>query len=317
MSDALERIKLDIKEWNAWRRQYTRPYAMRGELVDLRNADLSRLDLSGADLRFVLLDGANLQNTNLLRADLSEAKLGSAKLAGANLYESNLSFADMSNAQADESTNFAGANLHMTDFSACNLGNSSLNQAWKLEAKNLNKAKNINEEDLSAWLEHRRKTDVKVFTEMKPRQTVEVVDRARNDARKVLVVHSKELESAMSSLKDLLDSHVSVEDWTPDSNAKKIDLSSRDFNALMKLVSATNEWRIEEDAEEIVMLFLDRLLKKIQNIRPYSKKVGAIFKEVGGIGKDMAGLDGSFSKATELLTVIVRSFRSQSKRDEE
>ena len=53
--------------------------------VILTNANLSGADLSGADLRRVILTNANLRDANLIDADLSNANLRGAILIGANL----------------------------------------------------------------------------------------------------------------------------------------------------------------------------------------------------------------------------------------
>ena len=58
-------------------------------LLDYPGDNLSRADLSGADLSWANLSGANLSGANLSRADLS----------GANLSGANLSRADLSEAQ--------------------------------------------------------------------------------------------------------------------------------------------------------------------------------------------------------------------------
>jgi len=58
--------------------------------ANLRGANLYRANLIGADLR-----GANLYRANLSEADLSEADLRGADLRGANLYRANLSEADL------------------------------------------------------------------------------------------------------------------------------------------------------------------------------------------------------------------------------
>jgi uncharacterized protein YjbI with pentapeptide repeats len=61
--------------------------------ADLRGAVLNDADLSGADLNDV-----NLGDANLSRADLDDAYLGSANLSGANLSRADLSGANLSDA---------------------------------------------------------------------------------------------------------------------------------------------------------------------------------------------------------------------------
>src|SRR5574344_609436 len=61
-------------------------------------ADLSYVDLSGANLSHADLYGANLSGANLYCADLSHADLYGANLSDADLYGANLSGADLSGA---------------------------------------------------------------------------------------------------------------------------------------------------------------------------------------------------------------------------
>lgn len=66
--------------------------------ADLSRADLSRTNLSGADLSRTNLSGANLSRTNLYCADLFCANLSGANLSRTNLYDADLSGADLSGA---------------------------------------------------------------------------------------------------------------------------------------------------------------------------------------------------------------------------
>ena len=66
--------------------------------ADLSRADLSGADLSGAILRKADLSGADLSNANLYGADLCKADLSNAILHGADLYGADLRKADLSNA---------------------------------------------------------------------------------------------------------------------------------------------------------------------------------------------------------------------------
>jgi uncharacterized protein YjbI with pentapeptide repeats len=78
--------------------------------VDLRGANLSNADISGADLSDVNLRGANLDG-----ADLSYANLKNTLLDGANMSNANLT-----------GVNAQGAKLTYTDFSNANLTNAIL-----------------------------------------------------------------------------------------------------------------------------------------------------------------------------------------------
>lgn len=83
-----------------------------GVRADLRDVDLSRVDLSNSDLRYVDLSGAYLINANLSHADLSHADL-----SGVYLMDADLSHADLS-----------GANLACADLRGANLSHVLTNE---------------------------------------------------------------------------------------------------------------------------------------------------------------------------------------------
>ena len=91
-------------------------------------ANLSRANLSWADL-----SRANLSRADLSRADLSWANLSRADLSWANLSGANLSWADLSGA------NLSGANLSWADLSLANLSRADLSWA-DLSWANLSRA---------------------------------------------------------------------------------------------------------------------------------------------------------------------------------
>ena len=78
--------------------------------VNLIGADLSGADLSGADLRGVCLRGADLSGADLSGADLRGADLVGANLSGADLNDADLGDAILRDANLSES-NLSGANL--------------------------------------------------------------------------------------------------------------------------------------------------------------------------------------------------------------
>ena len=69
-----------------------------GERADLSRANLSGANLSRADLSWANLSGANLSGANLSRANLSRADLSGANLSRANLSRADLSWANLSGA---------------------------------------------------------------------------------------------------------------------------------------------------------------------------------------------------------------------------
>jgi uncharacterized protein YjbI with pentapeptide repeats len=82
-------------------------------IVDLREADLSGVELSGAKLNGIGLSGADLRGASLCSAilrwaDLSNAQFSEADLCGVDLSEANLTGADFSHARLHE-VNLRGA----------------------------------------------------------------------------------------------------------------------------------------------------------------------------------------------------------------
>ncbi|MEM9542934.1 MAG: pentapeptide repeat-containing protein [Cyanobacteria bacterium P01_E01_bin.42] len=85
----LRRLKNNVNQWNKWR--VKNPYVE----VDLREADLSNLNLMGANLSEVNLREANLTRANLWSADLTDAHLWGVNLQGTDLSLANLTKADL------------------------------------------------------------------------------------------------------------------------------------------------------------------------------------------------------------------------------
>ena len=106
--------------------------------ANLREANLSEADLSGANLReanlsWADLSRANLREANLREANLSGADLSRANLREANLREANLSWADLSGANLREA-NLSRTNLREADLSWADLGEANLREANLREA---------------------------------------------------------------------------------------------------------------------------------------------------------------------------------------
>lgn len=119
LRDALK--KDDIGIWNQW-------------LKENRHVvpDLSRADLSGANLIFANLIDANLSEANLWSANLSRANLRSADLRSVNLR-----FADL------RSVNLRSANLQDTDFTQATCGYTTFANVDLSQAKNLETVEHI------------------------------------------------------------------------------------------------------------------------------------------------------------------------------
>ena len=98
--------------------------------VDLRGANLKRADLTGTSLRDANLVGANFSEADLTRADLRGARLVKADFYTARLFKATFSEADCSGTylrRADAiEADFAGANLTKADLVELNLRNGNL-----------------------------------------------------------------------------------------------------------------------------------------------------------------------------------------------
>ena len=135
--EQLERLIKGVEGWNKWR----------DENLEIE-IDLSRADLSGADLSFVNLNwaylsganfsgadlkGSRLRGANLSSADLKKANLQGAYLLAADLRKANLRRADLTSAdlrKADlTSADLRKADLTYADFSHASLRDAKLNEA--------------------------------------------------------------------------------------------------------------------------------------------------------------------------------------------
>ena len=139
-----------IHEWNQRK-------GVRGELLDLTDANLIRANLTGADLRQAVLRqavltganligadlaGADLRHADLTRAGLTEANLTGANLTGANLTGADLTRADLTEADLTEADLYS-ANLSSTHLEKANLSGASV--SWTSFCSDLSEAKNLDE----------------------------------------------------------------------------------------------------------------------------------------------------------------------------
>jgi pentapeptide repeat protein len=122
-------------------------------IVSLREADLSGVDLAGTNLTKVDLGGSNLEGASLVRANLMQAILNAANLSGANLRAANLNYADVRRADLRRTNlreaslfraylfnarfeysilldaNLSMAELKVTNFANCDLSRANLSAA--------------------------------------------------------------------------------------------------------------------------------------------------------------------------------------------
>jgi hypothetical protein len=80
-------------------------------IIDLNNADLSRMRLQEADLSYADLSYTDLTGANLGNANLSHAYLSGADLTDANLSQSNLTEAEITQEQLDQAASLEGATM--------------------------------------------------------------------------------------------------------------------------------------------------------------------------------------------------------------
>jgi uncharacterized protein YjbI with pentapeptide repeats len=133
----LKILRQGVEEWNTWREQNPKI------IPNLSWADLSNMELTGADfreanLRWANLSGADLSWVFLNNADLTKANLSGADLSEANLSEVNLYRADLTGANLYR-VYFNKANLESTILREVNLSEANLSEA-NLKLAHLRKA---------------------------------------------------------------------------------------------------------------------------------------------------------------------------------
>lgn len=101
--------------------------------ANLSGADLTEVNLSGANLSGIDMEGANLSRANLQKANLSGANLLGARLNGADLVKANLNGAHLKAANLWlanlNEANLSGANLESTKLPMANLIGVNLSRA--------------------------------------------------------------------------------------------------------------------------------------------------------------------------------------------
>ena len=138
-NEHLEILRQGVRFWNQWRQER---YDVR---PDLSGADLTSVyfrNLSEADLRFAVLDGANMKEANLFRANLYAASLTDTDLTGASLGDAVLTDAVLYR------TNLRGVSFYFTnltrtylveaDFESAIFAGTIMVETQLTNAKNLN-----------------------------------------------------------------------------------------------------------------------------------------------------------------------------------
>jgi len=91
-SEHVERLKFGVEEWNSWRRDHLET------VPELKDADFSGANLTGANLLFADFRRSLLSSTNFSGTELAGADLTGADCFGANFSRSTLSGADFTGA---------------------------------------------------------------------------------------------------------------------------------------------------------------------------------------------------------------------------
>jgi uncharacterized protein YjbI with pentapeptide repeats len=144
-------LRQGVEVWNQWREEHSiiKPC--------LSGANLSRADLSRANLIGVDLSGANLMGATLEITDLSGADLTGSYLTYSNLHYTWFMGADLRGAHIRKASlvraNLDGAKLNYIDLSESNLTGATLNEA-NLTRANLSKTDLTGVELIGAHLSH-------------------------------------------------------------------------------------------------------------------------------------------------------------------
>lgn len=133
----IDLVRDRVERWNDWRRRNTRvvPDFSGADLseLNLAGANLAKADLAGACLAGANLSGASLARAKLFRADLSQADLSRASLFKANLSQADLALANLNGADLSGAllikSNLSGASLIGACLKGANLGQASLFRA--------------------------------------------------------------------------------------------------------------------------------------------------------------------------------------------
>ena len=118
-------IKKGPEDWNRWREENP----------------AEAIDLSGADLRGVVLTKVNLKGANLKRARLQFSNLAGALMEGANLEQARLQEVNLQGAQLESANvkkcNFMESNLQNANFQNADIQGSQFNEDVMFSQTNL------------------------------------------------------------------------------------------------------------------------------------------------------------------------------------
>ena len=284
--------------------------------TNFNNSNLQRAEFDGADLTDTTFIGADLTGGSFKKVAADDADFTNSILIDAELSQSQFRRVDFYGARLSAAS-FSGSHLINCDFRYSNLTRANFHSCAKIGNRfshtiNMKSASGLSKLDISYW---DKKSGISDFN---PPRHMPAIDIERNNIHigkasrenKIAIKFTPELVTGMLTFQHILEGFVAEEDWTPECNRVPLNVTSKEFNALCKLVEGVNSWIGEEGYENIVMAFLDRVHDKIKGIRPFTKKLGDIVGETVAAGKDIAGLDKAMNSTLIMIEKITKAIRS-------
>lgn len=269
--------------------------------LDFTKKEYEKVSFSGLTLR-----GCDFSHANLAKMSFKEANLEDTSLVGARL--NNVSF---------ERTKLAGTNFRGALLSGANFTNADFKDCLNLDEsvavpyvylKAWCEANNIPVYSIEAFHEKQNALKEKYWPELSASSTSK---NGVSAYKKAVIHYSDDLVVALKSLKDVLHSHVPVEEWEEGMNLQPINMQRRDFDYLLKLTRTTSDWLVEDNADDLLLLLLDKTLRFVKGIRPYSQKIGEITAEAGLAIKEASGLQAALNSVVKAVEVTAKAVKAR------